>query len=438
MSMNISSQLISKLGSANSLLPLATKDIVNSASNTYFSYKAGGDIECKDRLVDEIGTGAIWLFGIPTYKKVIDNTIYKLAKISPDVDIRILKNKKQLKSAIQNAPTEKIKKEIMQVAKNASKTKKLSALKFGLSLSLTMLSYLGITKFKQNMTKKNIEKEFIKNKQKTNNNYQIDYNTNPIFNEIENKKINVSFGNKHIVKLAEDIMLNPVKNMLVLDSCISGERLVTARNNNEKKEIIIKEGSFLFFVYCAGELIKKSINKLSEKVFNVPIELDAKFLDSNLANKLLKNKKLQKEVSAFLKLITSAKSENEIYNFILQNQNNSVVKAAKKSGLIKTVKDKAGNIKIDTRKYIDLKEISKLTNNLEKFIKKGKATEIKKYLAKIKSIKTAGTLINIGICCLTLGFITPKLMYKERAKNQNGNSNFHVKTEYEKELMSKY
>ena len=437
MSVNISSKLISKLGSSNSLLPLATKDIINSTSNTYFSYNAGGTIEGKDRLVDEVGTGAIWLFGIPTFSKIIDKTLYKFAKISPDVDVRILKDKNYLKSAIKNSPTETIKKEIMQVAKNSSKSKGLSVIKFGLSLSLTMLSYFGLTKIKQNMTKKNIEKEFIQNKKQERNNYKINYKTNPIFDEIENKKTNVSFGNKHIIKIAENIMFNPVKNMMVLDSCISGQRLATARNNNERKELLIKEGTFLFFVYGAGEFLKKGINKISEKFFNIPIELDAKFIDSNFANKMLRSKKLQQEVKTFSNLIKS-NNKNEIYDFILQNQNNAVIKAAKKSGIIKTVKDRTGNIKIDTRKYIDLKEISNLTNNLEKFLQKGKSTNIGKYLNKVKTLKIASTLLNIGICCFTLGYITPKLIFSTREKDQNGNRNFHVKTEYEKELMNQY
>ena len=75
MSMNIGSKLVSKLGSPNSRIPLAAKDIFNSAGYTYFSYDAGGKIEGKDRLVDEVGTGALWLFGIPTYKKLIDKLI---------------------------------------------------------------------------------------------------------------------------------------------------------------------------------------------------------------------------------------------------------------------------------------------------------------------------------------------------------------------------
>ena len=101
--MNISSQIVSKLGSPNSKIPLAVKDVCNSAGCTYFSYNAGGEVEGKDRLVDEIGTGALWLFGIPTYKKILDKTLFKAAKVDPNIDVRILKNKSYLEKAIKNA-----------------------------------------------------------------------------------------------------------------------------------------------------------------------------------------------------------------------------------------------------------------------------------------------------------------------------------------------
>ena len=46
--------------------------------------------------------------------------------------------------------------------------------------------------------------------------------------------------------------------------------------------------------------------------------------------------------------------------------------------------------------------------------------------------------MNIGICCLFLGCIVPKMMYEYRQKHQDGKNDFHVKTEYEKEIAKKY
>lgn len=444
MSMNIGSMLVSKLGSQNSKVPLAAKDIFNSVGYTYFSYDAGGKVEGKDRLIDEFGTELIWLFGIPTYNKILDNTLFKLAKISPEVDVRVLKNKDYYTAALQNAPTEKISQEISKAAQNLPKTKALTFLKFALSLGMTLASYSLLTKFKQSMTKKEIEKEFLAKNEKDTKPEQNSFKqeVSPVFQDIYNfnkSKNNktVSFGSSALINMAEEFMLNPVKNMIVLDAGISSSRILSARTEGELKEYGIKEGSFLFFVYCAGKLITKGIDKAAEKFLNTPIALDAKFISSKSAEDLLKNDSMKQELSNFINMMKNSSNSAEIYDFIFKNQNNIVVDAAKKSGIISTVKDAAGKSKIDTRKFIDLKEIQKLTGNLNTFIEKAANKNISSYMNKIKGLKVLSTLLNVGACCFALGYIVPKYMYKFRSEHQNGNSEFHVKAQYEKELAEK-
>ena len=63
------SKVYSILGNNDSLVPLAMKDIANSMGLTAGSYITGDSVEGKDRFIDEFGTQAIWLFGIPVYKK---------------------------------------------------------------------------------------------------------------------------------------------------------------------------------------------------------------------------------------------------------------------------------------------------------------------------------------------------------------------------------
>ena len=439
MSMNIGSKLVSKLGSPNSRIPLAAKDIFNSAGYTYFSYDAGGKIEGKDRLVDEVGTGALWLFGIPAYKKLIDKTIFKKAGISPEVDVRILKDNNYLKKAIENAPTSAILKDLKKAGANIPKTKALTILKFVMSLGLTMLSYFALTKFKQNMTKKNIEKEFLAKQMAKQTSPLSPYNNeNPVFSDFTEKKEKnntPSFGSSSLSKVAESIVLNPINNMFVLDTCISGERLSSARTKGEFAEYGIKEGSFLFFVYVADKLIKKGIETASEKILKSPIKLDAKFLSTSLAENILKQKSLQDEIKEFSKKFGKNCDTNALYEYIFKNQNSTVVEAAKSSGIISTIKTG----QIDTRKYIDVKRMQELAENLQKFISSStNSNNTKSYLNKIKALKVGSTMLNIGVCCLFLGYVVPKMMYDYRKKHQNGKNDFHVKTEYEKELETKH
>ncbi|MCD7879604.1 MAG: hypothetical protein LUG16_06710, partial [Candidatus Gastranaerophilales bacterium] len=153
--MNISSQVLSKLGSAESKIPLAVKDVFNSLGCTYFSYDAGGKVEGADRFIDEFGTCGLWLFGIPAYKKLIDKTVFKKAGISPDVDVRILNNKNYYEAVKKHTKDKKILKEITTAGENLGKTKGLNIAKFAMALGLTMMSFLAMTKGKQFFTRKN-------------------------------------------------------------------------------------------------------------------------------------------------------------------------------------------------------------------------------------------------------------------------------------------
>ncbi len=442
MPMNVSSRLLSCLGSPNSKVPLAVKDVFNSAGYTYYSYDAGGKIEAKDRLFDEVSTGAVWLFGIPLYQKLIDKTLFKACKISPSVDYRVIKDKNYFKKALEYSQDEIIKRELKNAGNHFTKTKNLNFIKFALSLALTMASYFALTKFKQSMTKKSIEKEFKQKQNQKAGEKQTSYDNirvkqSPVFSEFSTKDNNskVSFGSlKTVCDFSEEFILNPIKNMFILDCAISGQRIVNSRNKEERKEYIQKEGAFLFFVYGADKLIKKGINFLSGKLLKTPIDLDAKFYNSDLAQNMLENDKIKNSVKEFLYKFENNSNPYEIYDFILKNQNNPVVEAAKKSDIISVLKD--GN-SIDTRKFIDLKQMKKLAKNLEKYIEAGSSSKnINSYLTKVKAFKIVSTLLNVGICCAALGIIVPKTIYNNRQKQQNGSSAFHVQEEYEKQLRN--
>lgn len=447
MTLDFGSKLVSKLGSPDSKIPLGIKDTFNSTGYTYFSYGAGGSVEGKDRFVDEVGTGAIWLFGIPFYKKLVDKTIFPRLGISPDIDVRVVKDKKYLNQAIKSAPNDEILQELKYAGKNVGKTKALALAKFGISMGLTMLSYFGLTKLKQKMTRLNIEKEFNEKMKAASLTEQPDKNGSANkkpdifadftqFGNTKKSKNNPSFGSA--AKVAEEFMLNPVKNMIILDVGITGERLSNARTDGEFKEYAIKEGSFLFFVYCADKLIKQGLETASQKFLKMPISLDAQFLSGNMAEDILKNKEMQNQVKDFGRQFAENKDTNKLYEFIFKNQNHTVVKAAKESGIIETVTDKSGNIKIDTRKYIDPDKMKELAKNLDDYIELSKnSTAIKKYLNKVRNLKVASTFLSIGACCFSLGYLAPKYIYESRHKRQDGSSDFHVRTEYEKELAAK-
>lgn len=434
----ISTKVISTLGNKESLIPIMIKDGVDSTSLTYKSFKEGGKVEGTDRAIDEFGTQAIWIGGIPFYKKLIDWTAYKLAKINPGVDPRVIADKEYAKWAKENAQgimsnskTQSVKDAISDCLKDSgNKAKNLYKGKIIAATALTLGTYFLLTKSKQKKTENAVLKNINNNKTNKTDTF-IKTETPNIFKEIENSNINYNLPSfkGSIKNISDAIMFNPVHNMKIIDAGITTERLACSRNKVEFAEHSIKEGSFLFFLYGFGPIIEKGINKFSSKVLNKPIDLEIDVLmDNKFAEALQKGK-----IASDLSKMPIEKSLTDKLNFILGNPDNIIVQAAKKSKIISIVKDKTGNNVVDTSKYIDMKEIDKLIKNLKNIDDKFKVSNepINKFLNKTKALKVTSVMTNIGISCLFLGYIIPKLVYKYR-EMKTGTTKFHVEENLQK------
>lgn len=430
MQVSLASQIFSQLGNTQSLLPLAVKDFVNSAGITYTAYQNGGHIEGKDRFIDEFGTELIWLGGIPTIKWAIDKTLYKALKYDPGVDVRVIssKNPDYIKLALENAPDETVKANIQKALENSSTFKKLFYSKFAVATAATLGLYHLMTKFKQEFTHSNIEKEYY---EKVSNNLKLNAPAHSTFAAFGRKKSNVSFEGA-VGNFFQSFMFDPVRNTSIIDLGIEGKRLSDSRNNTERGEYLIKGLGFLGIMYFAGEKIEKAFNKLAAKLFNVPIELDSKVLDSEVLQQAAESKNnFKNELNAF----KAASTETDVLNFIFKNQDNIVTKAAKLSGAISVMKN---SDKIDTSKFIDYKRVQTVADDLEKFLKALSVNEktATDFIKKAKNLKIGSVIANIATCCFALGFILPKVLEKYRTLT-SGTTDFHVKKEVEAKLAQK-
>ena len=431
----ITTKVISTLGNKESLVPITIKDAVDSGCLTYKSYKNGGKVEGIERGIDEFGTQAIWIGGIPLFKKIIDKTIYRHAKINPDVDPRILADseyanwaKNNAKGLMSNNKSQTVQNAIKDcLVDGGKKTKNLYLFKVVTSTALTLAAFFLLTKAKQKKTELTIKKEMNESIKNDNNKFSnIELTKSDIFKVFEEKnKKSPSF--KGIFKrAAEGIMFNPVHNMKIIDAGITTERLACSRNKTEFIEHAIKEGGFLFSVYGLGNLIEKGFCKISDKILKNPIDLNINvIMDNNLA-KALKNKTITQDLSKFKNI---GHSLTDKLNFLKNNPENILVIAAKKSGIISTVE----NNQIDTSKFIDMKQIDKLSNHLETIQSKFSISKmpIEKFLNKTKFLKVASVMTNMIASCIVLGYFIPKYIYNFRL-NSTGTTKFHVAEDLKK------
>ncbi len=391
------SNIYSKLGSDSSLLPLAIKDIANSTGLTAGSYITGKDVEGKDRFIDEFGTQAIWLGGIPFFKKLTDITLYKLLKVDPKFDVRNLKNKDILAKAIEKAPTDEIKQSIIRANQNPKYMKNLAIAKFAFSTLAAIGTYTGLTKFRQHYRLQEA-KEKLKENSNTPNNLT---KTPDVFKAVHNNQ-KISFTGSF-----QDFMFNPVKNLMILDGSITAERLASSESKQEFINYTIKEGGTWLFMYFAGDMIKKHLENKSK----VPIKLDSTIIESKELKEAIKGNSLKSSLEQYSQQITKNSKDIDIYNFIHDNPDNFIVKMAKKSKLIKTLKNSE---QIDTRAFIDINDFKNLKDNIEQLYKKAPKENIDEYLTKVIKSKRFSVLKNMGICISALGIAVPAIMIASR------------------------
>lgn len=442
------SKVYSILGNNNSLVPLAMKDVANSVGLTAGSYIVGKEEEGQDRFIDEFGTQALWLFGIPAYKKIIDLALFKTMGYDPKIDVRVLKNKDIFEKAKEFAHNDTVKSAFEKVGKNQKTFKGLTFAKFVASTLLTIGTYGALTHYRHKYTEESIKKKIIAehNEQKAKNTTFTPVAPKPdAFKGVSVK------NDENIEQLAfkgiGDFMFSPVKNLMIVDGAISGERLATSRNMQDFLGYTIKEGSFWIFMYFAGQKIQEHLEKAAETKHKKSIDLDARVIESDELKKAFHDNSLKKSIDAF----ANCKTDVEVYEFINKNPDNFIVKMAKKSDIVKTKGSnenlfvkfarRTGMMKplenadvVDTRAYIDIEEFKGVAKKLEKlhgqYEQSGESLE--QFLGGVKKLKRASVWKNMGSCILALGVLAPAIMVAIRYLRED--KEFKVKEEIEKQL----
>lgn len=412
-------QIFATLGNNSSLIPLGIKDVSNSLGLSVGSYATGSNVEGKDRFIDEFGTLAIWLLGIPFFKKVIDKTVYKAVGYNPNIDTRILEKPDIFQKAKEHALPE-FKQSFEKIEKNKKVFKGLFLGKFAAATTLTLLSYSWLTKLRHKHTEKAIIKE-IKKEEQINNAFM----KRPVPKSFK-KAINPSFG----VNLAplQQFMFDPVKNTMIIDAGITTQRLTTSRNPQDFLGYVIKEGSVWAFVYFVGAAVQKHFEKKAEKQ-GKPIDLDIRVLQDEKFKAAFADNSIEKHLVDF----STKGSDVEIYESLFHKGDNLVVQMAKKSGIITTVKN---SDTIDSQHYIDIEQIKGIKEKISKLHKDFSLQpkqNLDEFFKQVVKLKRGSILKNIGVCIAALGVITPAIMVACRFANKD-NKEFQVKKEIKEKL----
>lgn len=438
---SVTTKILSSLGNnTGSIIPIATKDLIQNQIIVAQYAKEGGEHDAFERFIEENGTSAIWLGGLPLFKKIIDKTIYKAANISPDVDIKKLKEGSADSVQLTLKRLEKLGKkgsdqymELLNVSKNMGKTKGLFVGKFAAATALSILALAGIILFKQKDTEAKIKNKVALEvaEQMALRNSVNSSKVTEMFNEKIGKKTDSSNKNtipsfKGLGSALSAFMYNPVLNQSLLDVGITSIRTATARDG-ERRDVLVKEAFEIGFLYFLAEPIQKAMDKLFGGLFKKDTSFDYGTLASDRFEKNLSNNSLQKALKKFFKDFDIEKIgkdndvDKKLIDFIYENPKNAVVKFLKDTGDVSTIK---GTDEIDALSYIDTKTIKKNLSKLSKVVEKldtlgVSEDKVKNYLKGARKAKGFAIVSAIALGIWSISVLQTKIVLKLR-KDKNG------------------
>ncbi len=423
----ITTKLISKLGdSAGSIVPVIAKDTGNSIGVTLIHSKNGGERDGKEKAIEEFGTEAIWLGGIPLLKKVFDLSVYKIAGIDPKFDIRKLnpKNVDNIDVMIKQATDSGLANQadiLNHIKNNKFLATGLFIAKFATATVACLVALTALIKYKQKTTEHETMKKILAEKQAQNKRYEEkigkSLNAEQAFGQFHIKNNQPAF--KGIGAALGDYMFNPLKNMSILDAGIFTTRVKHARKG-EKFEIGLKEVMNFAFIYILAEPIQKGLEALS-KVFKRPIDLDYRVLSDEGFKSMLKNGDALKDAAKNFGELDGDKIIEAIFK--KGGEHDAVVQLFKRTGEIKTLK----NGDVSALHLIDPSKLKKTADHMGGIVDAFKKSnlDVDKYISQTRKLKAGSIFANIGLAVLFVGILQPTiaiLSRKIKSKGQSSNN----------------
>lgn len=390
--------IISALGNNNSIYPLLIRDcgIENTAkcTMTYLQNAKKSKLIAKEatreRIIEEYGTSAIWLGGIPLLNKICDKYL-NFKKIDPNIDIRLFKGSENQNLKLNIEKFKNLATNETKTLINANKNKYISAQiqKFILTTTIP-IAIMGFILPKLN---------FAYTNKKLNKNQNANTINAPKMNDYISSVKNKTISFTGIEKLAQ---VSDLQKMMILDGGLTIGRVKNARNKAEKIETIFKMAGMCYLNYIAPKKIENILNKLTKKIFKLNTNLDVKLLGSKEFINSIQNNSLK---------LPTRLDEKGILDFIDNNPKSIFVNECKKLDLVSFINDEVR----DPRKFVETEKIANFQKDMQNFISNAiKSDSIEKFAKKSIYAKSFNTILNIGLSSFLLAIILPKAQFMLR------------------------
>lgn len=403
--------IVSAAGNNDSIYPLLIRDCgIENAAKCILTYKQNAKESkyaakeaARERIIDEYGTSAVWLGGVPLLNKASDIFIKKRG-YAPEINIKLFE---ETPAQGLNLNIEKFKDKAPEIIEQMKKVqaskgayKNLQILKL-LASTAVPIALMGFVLPKMNFL-------YTKNKNKNKNKKQNF--TNCMGSDIESFGRSINKSKQPSFKGSAGLAnLSNLQKMMILDGGLTIGRVKTGRNKAEKAEMALKMGLMCYLNYIAPKNIEKILDKAAKSIFGADTRLDIKTLG---------DKDFMQKIKTGAVMLPKAADEKTIIDFIDSNINSDFVKQAEKLNLVSIIKNKFR----DPRKYVNTDKIAEFKSAIEEFSKEASASgDFEGFLKKASRAKCFNIISNIAISSFLLAGVLPKIQFWFRKKMTNSN-----------------
>lgn len=410
--------IISAIGNNNSIYPLIVRDcgieVPAKIAMTYNQNKEDKRIAwlgARERFIDEYAVSAVWLGGIPLIDKIGNKIIKKVKNLglNSDVNLKLIneeeKYNKNIKAGKKNPELVQgfeynIRKfadkpeareaiqDMLNVKNNKKLFERLMNTKFITSI-VVPIALMGfvIPKLVFASTAKKMEKYRQENPQAQMN---VAFGTKDFEQFIRGREKMTSFQGALTSILTN---FTTVQKMATTDGGYAVGRIVTARKKNEAIDLGFKFAGMMFLNFVAPHWIDKALNKITDVKLDPKIFVNKQFLASIKYNHLV---------------LPKTDSAKDLIDFV---DNNPKALFTKLAGMYNKLTLLENGIR-DPRAYVDIKELSKFKNNIERFAKQAiESGSVKKFAQKSLKLRSMTILANIGLSSFLLAYCLPKTQF---------------------------
>ncbi len=243
------------------------------AGRTYQAYKRGGFDEGRERITEEFTGAVFWLGGVKVFNAINDKIGKKLLNMrTAKFDVGVDRARNPVANFI-NAETSTKDAATKFTDKQLAKFKAVKLIA-SILMANTMIGFV-VPKINQRITRyyhrndKNLQQLSENNQPNMQQMTEVSMpreNMEEYINKASSDKKEVPFGSAfNMMSLAYNLEHNTTWQLLSTDVGTATGRTISARNNNERREILFRDLSSIFFYMFNMPLINAGLNKLEQK-----------------------------------------------------------------------------------------------------------------------------------------------------------------------------